>query len=228
MAKKSKPAKPPSTVSEKIDQELAASCLRKRRAGEKPSREEIRALQRIETAREEADRWRHYETVPKKHYLEMAGDCDRPRAAKVVLEQADRYGAPLYGRTVNLRKVFRWLHDFLAENRWKLAESDEEILAGGNSEWAEELRKERTLLLRIERETKEGQRLVRNEVHDSLTRVSSILRGVGEMLERQFGADAHQLLDDALDDAQLEIDRIFQNGQTLKGGDLPSVPPADK
>lgn len=108
-----KPAKRSETVSEKIDQELAAGCLRKRRAGEKTTREEVAALRRIEKAREEDLRWQYYETVPKKHYRELAGNGEKPRGAQIILDQAERYGLPLKGKTVNLREVIRAFHDFL-------------------------------------------------------------------------------------------------------------------
>lgn len=224
MAKKSspkrpqKPATPPEAVSERIDQELAAACLRKRQAGQKPTREEIAALRRIEKAREEALRWQYYETVPKKHYLEMAGNGVKPRAAGIILEQADRYGLPLKGKTVNLRDVIRGFHDFIAENKYKLAADDDPLMAvGGDSVWMERYREEQTLIARLKRQAMENELLRRSEVHDGLVRVSLVLRGVGEMLERQFGSDALQLYNDGLDDAQLEIDRIFSNGHSLKG-----------
>ena len=219
MAKKSKPkpAQKPDSLSDKIDRELAGAALRKRRDGEKPTREELRALNRVEKAQDAVARWYHYENVPKKDYLEMAGDGDKPRPANVVNDQADRYGFPLRGATLNLRKVLRAFHDFLAANRWKLAELDgQPNVVKGYSEWQEKSHRERALLAEMQRKVLMRQLLPLDEVHDAHGRWSAIIRDVGEDLLKQFGPDAHQLLQDGLKDAERELDRIYQNGQTLK------------
>lgn len=44
------------------------------------------------------------------------------RQTKVLNEQAERYGIPLGGRTINLPAVVRALHEFLARNARKLSE----------------------------------------------------------------------------------------------------------
>lgn len=48
------------------------------------------------------------------------------RQVKVVNEQADRYGLPIGGATVDLQAFVRAVHDFLAAHARKLATTDED------------------------------------------------------------------------------------------------------
>ena len=101
---------------EAIERDLAASALRKRAAGGRPTAQELAALRRVEAEQDEADQRRHLASVPKRLYREMSGRSD-----KVLLEQADRHGLPLRGKTVDLFALSRAFHDFLAANAHKLA-----------------------------------------------------------------------------------------------------------
>lgn len=98
------------------DRELALSALQKRRAGRKPTASAAAALRRYEQQQEEETRWRHYETIPKRHYCEMSG-----RQVKILNEQARQYGAPIGGPIINLREHLKWLHDWLAKNAFIFA-----------------------------------------------------------------------------------------------------------
>ena len=82
------------TVSQQVDRELAAEALRRRQAGQRPTRRELAALRRVEKARDDELRWQHYRTIPQKHWREMSG-----RQAKVINEQAATHGIPFAGRT---------------------------------------------------------------------------------------------------------------------------------
>ncbi|HUX16278.1 MAG TPA: hypothetical protein VMW52_07375 [Phycisphaerae bacterium] len=202
------PTPPPRQPSEtdRRDQQLAAAALRKQQLGERPSRDEAAALRRVMRAREEVDRWKHYSTVPKKDYADLAG-----RQQKVLNEQAARYGIPIGGPTIDLVAVFHWLHDFLARNARKLTAGDDDdpMMAGCASPWLEKYRREKTLLARLDRKRREGDLLERDTVHEALGRIASILRGAGDTLQRQFGVDAHRVLEEALDDADREIAAAF-------------------
>jgi phage terminase Nu1 subunit (DNA packaging protein) len=187
------------------DRELVQSALEKRRRGAKPNQTELRALARFERQKEEADRWRHYSTIPKKHWQEMSG-----RQQKILNDQAGTWGIPIGGREIDLSAVVRWLHQFLADNAIKLrgADSDDPMMAGAVSPWLEEFRKEQTFLARLKRRELEGALIPRDVIHDALARIASILRGAGAVLQRQFGPEAHQILDEALDDAEREIESL--------------------
>jgi hypothetical protein len=56
---------------------------------------------------------------------------------------------------------------------------------------------------------REGSLLPRDDVREALGRMASMLRSAGEALQRQFGAAAAEILNEALEDAQREVDRCF-------------------
>jgi hypothetical protein len=128
------------------------------------------------------------------------------RQAKVINEQAERYGIPFSGATVNLPAVVRALHNFLADNALKLAKDDDPLMQGSGSPALEDYRKERAALARLDRLERERELIPRREIHEALGAVAAILRGAGDALQRQFGPQAAEVLHEALDDCQRTID----------------------
>lgn len=189
-----------------IQRDLARAALQKRQRGETPTQQELRALRRVEKARREQLAWEIYGAIPKGHWVEMSG-----RQARTINEQAQRYGIPFGGRTISLPDVVRALHDFLAANKHRLAVSDDEdpILSGPSTPWLEKLREEKAKLARLQRLEYEGKLVSRDRLHEGLGRVMSIIREGIETLQRQFGAEAHALMDDALTDAERGIADLF-------------------
>lgn len=187
-----------------VDQELVARAYRKVVTKQELSAAERTALRRHEKQKEERLRWQHYASIPQKHWRQMSG-----RQTKVLHEQAMRYNLPLGGPTINLPALARALHDFLADNAAKLARDDDELLTGGTSPALERYREERALLARLDRLERQGQLLDREQARSALARIATVLRGAGDSLQQQFGPAARDLLDEALDDAQTEIDRHF-------------------
>jgi hypothetical protein len=204
------------------ERELLAAAVRKTKAGEKLTAAEKSALKRFRQNSEETDRWRYYAAIPKKHWVKLSG-----RQHKVLDEQAGRYGIPILGSQIDLAAVARWLHDFLARNAQKL-KPDEEGLLQGDSDWAEKYRKERALLVRLERREREGALVSRDKSHQCWTRVAGVLHAAGETLQRQFGAAALRVLNQALENATREVDALFSDGhqpdQPDDGGGDPPVP----
>ena len=138
------------------------------------------------------------------------------RQQKVINEQAERYGFPFVGAVIDLRAVVRYLHDFLARNNYKLAagETGDALLDGASQTLKDEYsrqqiaeKRERVKLLRIERLEREGASLSRDVVHEALGKIAGIIRSAGEQLQREYGDDARQILDEAITDA----DRITQD-----------------
>ena len=191
------------------DRELVAAALRKQRDGEKATPAEAAALRRYRQQTDEAARWQHYASIPKKHWVKLSG-----RQHKILDEQASRYAMPILGPTIDLAAVVRWLHDFLARNAQKLRSDEEELLLAGNSNWAEKYRKERALLVRLERREREGQLVSRDLSHQAWTRVAGVLHRAGETLQRQYGPAALRILNQALEDASREVDSVFTDGKS--------------
>lgn len=197
---------PKPKASEQIRRELAARALEKRRRGEDVPARELAALTRIEKEREEEERWAYYKTIPQRHWKKMSG----ARQTKVINEQAVRYGIPFGGDTIDLSAVVKALHDFLRDNARKLAAADDEdaLLAGMSSPALELYRRERAKLAKLDRLEREQSLLSRELVHEGLGRIASILRLAGETLARQCGPEAHEILEDALKDADREIQNL--------------------
>ena len=52
----------------------------------------------------------------------------------------------------------------------------------------------------------------RDEIREGLGRIAAIIREAGEALQRQFGPAALEPHNEALDDAELQIVRLFGDG----------------
>lgn len=193
------------TVSAALDRNLAKRAIEKKTAGQTPSAAEVAALKRVEKEQEERRRWRYYGSIPQKHWLQMAG-----RQAKVVNEQAITYGIPFNGAVVNLPDVVRGLHDFLARNARVLREADDDLMSGDPSSPAlERYREERALLARLDRLEREAVLVRKDVVRDGTGRIAARLRLAADTLERQFGPAAADILREALDDAERDIQRSY-------------------
>lgn len=186
------------------DKELASAALEKQRAGGKANKKEQRALDKLRAHAEEAKRWEFLKSTPKGHVCELLG-----RQQKIVDEWASRYGLPVLGRVVDLTAVFAWLGNFIADNSRRLNADDE---TGYDSPALERFREERAIRERIKRLCDEGQFLPRAEIHDKLTRIATILRSAGGLLEKHHGPEARAILDEAIADATREIDRLAAAG----------------
>jgi hypothetical protein len=129
----------------------------------------------------------------------------------VINEQAERYGLPIGGATIDLPAFVKGLHDFLAANALKLcgAESDDPSLAGCASPATERKRQIEVQLLTLRLERERGQWIERRAVHEGHNRIGGVLRLAGEALLCQFGPAAQKILNDALDNSQREIDRLL-------------------
>lgn len=192
-----------------LDRKLAAEAYKKVLDGRALTSREQAALKRFEKEKEERLRWQYYAAIPQKHWREMSG-----RQAKVINEQALRYAIPFGGATVNLPAVVRSFHDFLAENAHKLNKDEDELLQGSGSPALERYREERAALARLDRLEREGQLLSREHTRIALSRIATILRGAGDALRRQFGPAAVEILYEAMDDADREIDSTFGTAST--------------
>jgi hypothetical protein len=202
----------------RIEQEAIASAMRKIATGQAGSltKEEKRALQRHEKQKEERLRWQYYASIPQAHWKRMSG-----RQAKILQEQGRRYGLPFDAALINLPAVVRALHDFLADNARKLAaEDDPTMLAGPASPALERYREERAILARLERQQREQSLRPLDDVREGLRLVAAVIRSAGDTLNREFGAAAAQVVREALDEIEREIERRF--------GPLPAPEPDEE
>ncbi len=118
----------PADAAARVDSDLVARAYRKVMDRQELTKPERAALKRHEREKEERLRWQYYGSIPQKHWRQMSG-----RQAKVINEQAERYGIPFGGPSINLPAVVRALHDFLADNAHKLAREDDPLMQGSGS-----------------------------------------------------------------------------------------------
>ena len=207
-------------ASEKNDLKLAAAALEKRRAGQKASVREAAALRRIERDREETLRWQYYATIPKGHYRILSG-----RQVTVLNAQAAEYNLPIGGATIDLAKLLTRLHDFLADNKYKLralSDDDAENLIGASQSLKDAYLREK---IKVTREQAIRARLERRALERIPDPPGFSPRGarpdrwnsasLGGRLERRFGKNARKMLDDALDNSQRQIDALVERHRTL-------------
>jgi hypothetical protein len=127
------------------------------------------------------------------------------RQAKILNEQAERYGLPFDGATVDLPAVVKSLHNFLAANAAKLAADEREKYDPGD-----ELRKEKVAMARLNRLERQRELIPRDAVREALDRLAVVYRSAGETLQRQFGNDALQILNEGLEDAERVVLEFFE------------------
>ena len=214
--------KPKKSVAEEIErkaeQKLVASARDKYASGDRPTARELAALRRFE--KQESDLWQraYLHRLPKRLYLEIVG-----RQANQLNDQCRRFGMPLSGPEVNLMRFLPWVHDYFRDHRRQLEPKPENgdgtLFEGADGSPAlERYREERAKLAALDRLEREGQLLPRDAIHEVLTRMAAVLRSAGESLKRQFGDEAHALLDEALDDVEQDIETFFGNHFGGSGG----------
>lgn len=98
----------------------AAAALAKRARGAALSREDERAIARVEKAHREAIAEEAYRAVPKKVWRKWSG-----RSAKQVAAAGQKHGLPLCGESIDLEALARAVHDALERRETK--EHDDEI-----------------------------------------------------------------------------------------------------
>ncbi|MEO8272016.1 MAG: hypothetical protein ABI557_20065 [Aureliella sp.] len=72
--------------------------------------------------------------------------------------------------------------DFLVDNKHKLVRDDDEMRSGPASPALERYREERALIARLQRLEREGERLPRNLVRQSLSKTAGLIRTAAESL----------------------------------------------
>src|SRR4029079_4925511 len=104
-------------------------------------------------------------------------------------------------------------HDFIARNARRLRDPDDDMMFGdSNSPALERFREERAAIAKLDRLERERSLVPRDEVRDGLGRIAARLKAVGESLERQYGHEALEMLMEALDDVERDIERSFGDG----------------
>lgn len=189
------------TATEEIDRDMAFRAMEKQRRGEVPSRDERAALRKFEKADEESRRWKYYRTIPKKHWREMSG-----RANQIISEQAERYGLPFGGATINLTEFLPAFHDFLAANRLVL--NDRQAKTGEG----ERLQRARAEKVEMENAVRRGDLRHLEDVRRTFDFIAQTFRKASVELRQAFGDGAYRILEAAVDDARGIVSKFEREG----------------
>lgn len=194
----------------RLERDLVAAAIAKQREGKCPNQQEAGALRRFERARRERLRWEIYRSIPQKDWRAMSG-----RQAKIINQQAELYGIPFGGSTIDLPAVVKALHDFFASNAHKLAavKFDDPLMAFGEGPALERYRVARAELAELELGKRRGNLLPRKQIRELLNSLAPILRGCGDQLQRRCGREALEILDEHLTVWEREIVRRMGNGK---------------
>lgn len=98
-------------------------------------------------------------------------------------------------------------------------ESGDPDLEGEESPGLERYRLAKAALAELDLDRKRRNVIDRNVAHDGLGRIADLLRQAGERLQRQCGADALGILEEALASAEIEIETIFGQPEDDCDGD---------
>ena len=186
--------------------ELLTEAARNRRTGAVLPRDQASALRRYERYQAEELQRDHLRAIPQRLFRELAGGVQ----TKQLQDWAAKWSAPVARPVIDGAELLVWLRQHLADlGRRPIAGEDEDpLLSGASSPALEEYRRWRAALARLEYQERERQLLPRDQVHAALGRLAAILRQAGETLQRQFGTEAYDILDEALVDAEREIEGV--------------------
>jgi len=82
---------------------------------------------------------------------------------------------------------------------------------GGDSPALERYRTARARIAEIDAEIREGQAVDRDVLHETFSLMASVIRDAGATLRRQFGNDAGDILDVAIDSAVEKMDEFLKS-----------------
>lgn len=202
--------------------ERVQAALRKRAAGGPLSATESNLIARWEREQTEARGLQWIRAIPKGRWREWSG-----RQTKILHNHADLYGVPVRDKTVNLRVVVRWLHDWLSANANELqalqlhgAEGKTGTLRGEKLEQQIILLKQQNRLLEQELAEKLGRVIPAEKMHRILTNAAKPLRAAGDRLYKRFGPEAGDILNQALGDFGNNLTQLIDDIEAEEADDV--------
>ena len=193
-------------------EQVVKQAIAKQQAGKKLTQAELRAFEKWENEQDERRGSRWVQALPKKFWAKWSG-----RQHKVLSDQAKLYGIPLDGKTVDVREIAKWLHDFLAKYRQPLSDlvkqesaADGEAKSLQGKKLAEEVKqlKHRNQLLQNKIELDSEQLVNRELIHEQMVRAAQILRNAGDRLYKKCGNEAGDILANAIDDFEILLSEL--------------------
>lgn len=220
---KSSAAGPAASLADRIDREqretLAAQALRKRATGQTLTHRELSAITKVERERTEHFGAAYLAAMPKGDYAILSG-----RQPKQLIELATKYGFPYptgrNAKTVDVRAILRWFHDFHARNAGQLAagsgdSSDESILQLCSKELKDEFIRQKIEQSRIDNARKkiELESLSENylpvePLRQFHNRLAELLRRIRTKFAKHFDADDREFAEQAFESLITDWQRL--------------------
>jgi len=216
---KAKPAGAVAALSEQIERRqqasLVAAARRKLEAQQELTQREVAALKKFE--REQRDRYgtQYLSAMPKGDYAGLSG-----RQSKQLIEAADRYGFPYRPeeKTVDVGRVLRWFHDFLAANAGMLSGGgggDDAILHLASKELKDEYVRKRIEEKAVDIERKRLEVAQLDESYGPIEPLrqyhrgmAGLLRGIRLKLTKRFEGVDQEFVEQAFDDLITDCERL--------------------
>ncbi len=204
-------------IKQRQDRELLKAAIDKSNKGQTLTRKELAAVASYEAEQRRFAGESFVRAVPKKLYGEWSG-----RQTKILHDQADLYGLPLRGETIDLVALVARLHEWLAEHKHELAivaKGEASASSGGGrgdlvAAQAENVRK-KNQLLDATIEKKAGELIPRETCHLLLGRLAKILQKSGHTLHK-IDPRAGNVLNLALERFQELIDQFADGSLALE------------
>ena len=186
--------------------ELAESAEEKNANDGTPTQAELKAWKKYTAFQRDKYGTQFVENVPKSLYLKWSG-----RTTRVLHSQADVYGFPLRGAIIDVPKVIAHLHYFLKDNQFKLQAGEVQ----NEDDEQRRLHRAKADMAEDERDLRRGELIPREEARQIHMMWAKTLRDAAHDIGRKFGADAQDILREALDDCEKLIEELFGTEETV-------------
>lgn len=214
-AGKDKPAEParpePASVVEGIasaaDRAAYIRVLEQRRDGTRSTQTDLRAGKRWEEAEQLRVGLAFVAAIENK-YLCAWANVQRQQ----INNAAERYGMPAKGPTWSVPELVHWVFRFLAKHGKHLKKRESEadpLLMGVETPWLDQYRKERTLVVRVQRRELEKTMIPVATVREALQLAGTQLRQGAVLLKQDCPPRALEIYNEALDEYDRALDRFF-------------------
>ena len=142
----------------------------------------------------------HQVNIPRSEYA-----TNVQRSVRKLTNDAQRFGIPTRGpEEIDVYEVCRWFHDLLDKSGERLTEQSP----------LERLREEQAKLAQYKRRQTEYDLVSRTLVAEALTKISLLLKSLGHAMQKHFGEDAHEMVQDAVEDMKRAVDALFSESES--------------
>lgn len=152
-----------------------------------------------------------YRSMTKSDYARLAG------ISRVQVQEASQvHGAPLGGTSIDLAEVLPWFHAVLAtlgKSHMRVERDSEGMTVRWRHSTREAKLVEETRMKTLQRMQAEGSLVDVEAVREAWAIVSQTFRSAIETLQRRCGSVAHELMLEALEQAEREIAEQFGGGE---------------